>query len=181
MNRLPAWHANRRLADLRTDGPYTHCAGPIRLARMWVDRIGSDTAPTRGLYLHGGVGSGKTSIAAAIAVELGCQFYEMRDFMARVKEEFNCHVREPITDKVVRAPVLVLDDVGELRSTPFVVETVQTIVKRRYDRGGLLVATSNFGPVEMERYLGDALWSRFVSGMVSVPVVGADLRRGVAA
>jgi DNA replication protein DnaC len=174
--RTPAWHQQRHLRDLRDDGPYGHCAEPIRLARTWVGRLASESAPRRGLYFYGPKGSGKTSIAAAIAEETGATYWYVRELVARAKEEMNCHVRESVWDKVVRAQVLVLDDVGKQRATPYVVEQMHDVIERRYDRGGLTVVTSNLDPVALGAFFDGPAFSRFSSMTAAVPVVGPDLR-----
>ena len=174
---LPAWHYNRLLADLSTDGVYAHCAAPVTLAAKWVDRLRHGPRPSKGLYLHGPVGSGKTSVAAAVAVELDALYWDARALLAAMKEEMSLRdVRYPALERCVRAPVLVLDDIGKARSTDWVVETMQDLIERRFDRGGLLVSTSNLDPAGMRGFLGEAAWSRFTSTNVSVPVVSQDLR-----
>ncbi len=177
MTQTPAWHRQRRLDDLRTDGPYAHCAEPIRLARTWADRLEGHNAPTKGLYLHGGVGSGKTSIAAAISVQTGCLYWDARALLARLKEEMRVDVRDSALERAVRAPVLVLDDVGKARSTEWVAEVFRDLVERRFDRGGLLILTSNLGPPGLAGWLGGPVWSRLSASTVDVPVEGLDLRR----
>lgn len=173
---LPAWHYNRLLADLETDGPYGHCADPIALATKWVERLRRGPRPSKGLYLHGPVGSGKTSVAAAIAVEVDAAYWSMRDLIARCKEEMNNAVRESAVDRAVRVPVLVLDDIGKQRATPYVVEVTCDVLERRFDRGHLTIVTSNLSPGEMARYLGDAAWSRLRASSVDVAMVAQDLR-----
>lgn len=173
---LPAWHRGRGLDDLSTDGIYAHTAAPITLARKWVDRIRTGPRPTKGLWFHGDLGNGKTTVGAAVAVELDCTFWPMRDLTARCKEEFNLHVREPVVERVVRTPVLVLDDVGKQRRTDWVLEVIRDVVERRFDRDLLTLYTSNPGPAEMAVLLGPAAYSRFAASVVEVPFEGPDLR-----
>lgn len=162
-------------------GIYTHCQRPIQLARLWVDKIANGDSPTKGLFLWGPVGSGKTSIAAAIAVELDCRYWDVRALLAAMKEEMGLRqVAYPVKERCVKAPVLVLDDIGKSRRTEWVVEEMQDIVERRFDRGGLTVVTSNLSPTEMAGFLGEAAASRFQDMTVAVEVDGPDLRRAVA-
>lgn len=178
---LPAWHQHRRLADLHDTGIYAHCAEPLELARKWVAKFRSDEPLRRGLYLHGPVGAGKTSIAAAIAVEVEALYWDTRALLAAMKEEFGLgRVAYPVKERCVRVPVLVLDDIGKQRRTDWVVEETQDIVERRFDRGGLTVVTSNLGPGEMASFVGAAAWSRLQAMCAPVEVDGPDLRRGAA-
>ena len=173
---LPAWHQHRRLADLHDTGVYAHCAEPLELARKWVAKFRSDEPLRKGLFLWGPVGSGKTTIAASIALELSCPYWDVRAFYARLKEGFAHHGDRTLED-AVRARVLVLDDIAKQRSTEWARETIRDLVERRYDRGGLLVCTSNFSPQQMAAFLGDAAWSRLGSSTVPIHVNGPDLRK----
>lgn len=164
------------MADLETEGRFAHCAEPVRLATRWVERHRSDVLPTKGLFFHGPNGTGKTSVAAAIAVELDVLFWDVRCLIAQAKSEFNATVQWPVVERCVRAPVMVLDDVGVMRNTEFVVETVRDILSRRHDRCHLTVVTSNLDPDGIGRLLGPAVHSRLLGDSVVVPVVGEDAR-----
>ena len=165
------------MADLSTEGPFAHAREPIRLATIWVDRWRNGPPPRKGLYFHGPNGTGKTSVASAIAIELeDATFWAVRDLIATAKSEFGCDVRWPVVEKCVRASLLILDDVGVMRNTAYVTETVQDIIARRYDREGLTILTSNFAPDAIRVIVGDACHSRLMGSTAPVQMTTSDLR-----
>lgn len=178
---LPPWHGRRSLADLRTDGPYTQTAKAVRLARKWVRQLRTGPRPQRGLLLHGPVGTGKTTVAAAMAADLGepdrCCYRDLRRVYAQAKAEMDTADAGREVERLVRAPLLVLDDVGKQRATPWAVEVLRDVVERRHDGGGLTVATTNLSLDDLATLLGPAAWSRLHSGTVAVRVDGDDLRK----
>lgn len=165
--------------DLSTDGPYSHCAPAINLARVWVTRTCRGEPPAKAPFFYGPTGTGKTTVAAAMAVETDAAFWGMRQFITRCKEEMRCQFRDSVVDRAIRTPLLVLDDVGKQRATPYVVEVTQDVLEQRFDRGLLTCLTSNLTPTEMREYLGDPCWSRLRAASFDVAMVSADLR-GVA-
>lgn len=176
--RLPDWHENRRLGQLRTDGPYAQTEHAITLASRWVARVRSGYPPNVGLLFWGPVGTGKTSVAAAIAVELGephgCQWWDVRALLDKAKDEFRGPAKT--LPRVAVEPVLLLDDVGRLRATEWRREALCDLVERRFDRRRLTVVSTNLDAGELRAFLGDAAFSRLAAMTFSVHVDGVDLR-----
>lgn len=98
------------------------------------------------LFLHGGLGCGKTSLAAA-AIWAWIEQKHTRPLFVpayRAARWFrdldNCREN---ADRMAKAPLLVVDDVGSNRSTPHVVEQLLFIIQERYDNVLPTIVISN--------------------------------------
>lgn len=103
------------------------------------------------LYLYGGLGTRKTSLAAAALKEWRTHFPPPTDRMAGWFVPIDRLVpllRNPESNAWVMAEcqntkLLVLDDIGGNRSTPHVLEQVSNILRPRYDNHRKVIITSN--------------------------------------
>jgi len=140
--------------------------------------------PDGWLVLLGGVGTGKTHLAAAIGnrrLELGepAIFVVVPDLLDHLRATFN-----PASDtsfdeffeSVKTAPLLILDDLGTQTTTAWATEKLFQILNYRYMMRLPTVITTNV-PLED---LGDRLASRMADPELSIPVsiAGPDLRTG---
>jgi DNA replication protein DnaC len=96
---------------------------------------------------------------------------------------------------VCEAEILVLDDVGAGRTTPWARDVMHDLLAHRYNHKLPLIMTSNHptgeddgegpagpelpGGLTLRDRLGDALMSRIYEMCLVVPVEGEDYRRGV--
>ncbi len=112
-----------------------------------------------GLLFQGPCGVGKTHLAAAIINDLiwkksvPCYFFDFRELIRSIQNSYSSD--SPMTESEVLAPVfgkkvLVLDELGAKRTTPWVEETVFYIINHRYNNQQLTVFTSNFIDQEEE-------------------------------
>jgi DNA replication protein DnaC len=179
---LPAWHAGRSLADLAATATVEQRTA-LDAAERFTQRV-ADGVSSGGLLLTGPVGSGKTAVAAAVAVELrraGVLFRHIRDFLAAAKEEFSQPPDGyPITERAVRARVLVLDDLGAERRTDWTVDVTRDVLERRHAAQAPTVLTTNLAMVDLRDHLGERTYSRLFELVERVAVVGSDLRRASA-
>lgn len=74
--------------------------------------------------------------------------------------------------------VLVLDDLGSERPTEWTAERLYALVNRRWLEERPTICTSNLSPTELEKSVGDRVFSRLVgNGSVGVKLSGPDRRR----
>ncbi len=147
-----------------------------------------------GLLFTGPCGVGKTHLAAAVLRELvenrGARglFAEFGRLLRRLQDTYDRGSATPsreVIDPVLLADVLVLDDLGATRTTPWVIETLGLILGERYDQDRLTLITTNLpveaGPGEetLADRIGDRLASRLVEMCWIVPLEGRDFRRQV--
>ncbi len=138
---------------------------------------------TRGwLVLQGGFGAGKTHLAAAIAHELvkrrtNLVFQVVPDLLDHLKASFGptSEVRyDQLFDRVKRAGVLILDDLGEESPTSWAEEKLFQLFNHRYNLRLPTVVTTNRLPEKIDQ----RIWSRLNdrSLVVAVQVGAADYR-----
>ena len=112
---------------------------------------GQSTKPW--LFLHGGVGTGKTHLAVAIALNQ-IERYPNRSVLFLVVPDLLDHLRATFDpskgidyderfEEIRRADLLVLDDLGTENTTPWAREKLFQIVNHRYNERIPTVVTSN--------------------------------------
>jgi DNA replication protein DnaC len=116
-----------------------------------------------GLLFLGTVGVGKTHLAVgtlkALIRDKGvpCLFCDYRELLKSIQNSYNASVRATemgILRPVFDAEVLVLDELGAVRSTEWVFDTVNYILNSRYNDNKTTIITTNF-PDKPEQALGE--------------------------
>lgn len=115
--------------------------------------------PERGLYMHGGTGTGKTFLAALVAKEFirrgaGVVFGDVPALMEGLKRSFDKGGTEELMRRYTSAELLVLDDMGAGQMTEWNVGVLYQILNLRYNAQRTIVVTSNYAPEMLERRLG---------------------------
>lgn len=104
----------------------------VELCRGYVSHWDAAVSDGMGLLFWGDVGTGKSYMASAIAKELIEREYsvEMRD----MSYYLNCRYEERVSriEAVSLPDLLILDDLGVERDTGFGLETVFSVIDRRY-------------------------------------------------
>jgi cell division protein ZapE len=174
----------RRLAGYKPARKHT------LLGRLFADK---DSAPPRGLYIHGEVGRGKTMLmdlfyeASPIEHKRRAHFHE---FMAEVHERIYCY-RQGIargeigdTDVIGLTASAILDEAWLLCFDEFHVTDIADamilgrLFARLFELGTVVVATSNVAPEELyEGGLNRALFLPFIAQIEShMDVLQLDAR-----
>ncbi|HUR34244.1 MAG TPA: ATP-binding protein [Vicinamibacterales bacterium] len=151
-----------RLASANIPKRYQHCTignftaynESLRKAAMQAARLADEfPAVTKGLFLEGQPGVGKTHLAVAILKQViertGARglFYDTRDLLRVIRSTYDPSTRTTeleILRPVMVADLLVLDDLGAEKTSEWVEETMNLIVNTRYNERRLTIFTSNY-------------------------------------
>jgi DNA replication protein DnaC len=208
--------ATRLLKAASIPARYEHCtlsdfdisfAGVHRLlatARLAAGRFVEEYPIERaGLLLIGPIGVGKTHLAVGIIQELirskgvPCLFCDYRELLKEIQNSYNASVQTTeleILRPVFEAEVLVLDELGAVKPTEWVWDTVSHILNTRYNDKRTTIITTNFsdqpagyvaGPraAAREETLGDRIGERMRSRLHEmcriVQMDGSDFRQRV--
>lgn len=171
----------------------------LLVARTFVDDY---PAVDGGLLLWGDCGSGKTHLAVGILRQLildqGIEaiFVDYHDLLKRIQGTYGRSSEGPseedILDPVLSAELLVLDDLGSRRSTPWAEEVLDRLFAARYNSRRVTILTTNLlcddvrdahrgmlppGTVLLEECVGERVLSRLHEMCRFVHVIGPDHRR----
>lgn len=191
----------RQLADARVPQRYTRCElatfehdmdsqrEAYRRATAFVEAF---PVVERGLLLYGPHGVGKTHLAVGILKAAirsrGARgyFFETRELLRLVRDTYNRSVEETEMDvlgPVLRADLLVLDDLGAERTSDWVQETLGLVVNTRYNERRPTIFTSNLvdspdntDPRSFIYQLGARTRSRLAEMCDWVEIRGVDVR-----
>lgn len=133
-----------------------------------------------GLLILGGVGTGKTHLAAAIAnafIERGIPvlFGTYSDHLEHIREEFDKGARKHLA-MMKNTPVLVLDDIGKEKRSEWTQQILFDVINYRYEHLLPVIITTNFDADGLANHVGGAIWSRLYESCGGVTTGGKDYR-----
>jgi len=156
---IPPRYQHCELANFQFD-PDDKDQKSIRDARFLAGRFVEEYPTDKtGLLFVGSVGVGKTHLSVGIIKDLirekgiHCLFCDYRELLKSIQNSYNPQVpatEMEILQPVFDAEVLVLDELGAVRSTEWVFDTVNYILNSRYNENKTTIITTNFpdGPEE---------------------------------
>ena len=196
--RIPRRYEHCELSNFEFDGPHRSLAPARMAACRFVEEYPLNGT---GLLLIGTIGVGKTHLAVGIIRELilskgiPCLFYDYRELLKQIQNSYNDSVQATeleVLRPVFETEVLVLDELGAVKPTEWVWDTVSLILNTRYNDNRTTIITTNFddkpagiltGPrgAAREETLGDRIGERMRSRLHEmcriVKMEGADFRQ----
>lgn len=199
---IPARYEHCTLSDfdIRFEGAHRSLAAARLAAGRFVEEYPIEKT---GLLLIGPIGVGKTHLAVGMIQELirskgvPCLFCDYRELLKEIQNSYNPSVQTTeleILRPVFEAEMLVLDELGAVKPTEWVWDTVSHILNTRYNDKRTTIITTNFsdqaagqvsGPraAAREETLGDRIGERMRSRLHEmcrvVQMEGSDFRQRV--
>src|SRR3990167_5594364 len=138
----------------------------------------------RGMYIHGGVGTGKTHIAYALLKEaeerkIACGLYNTTEMFRDFRKDIRRSDDEVVGVEEVlleNRGLVIFDDIGAEKLTDWVSETFYLIINRRYEEMLPTIFTSNLDIAELAGRIGDRTVSRIVEMCDIIKLDGKDRR-----
>lgn len=198
--RIPKRYEHCELSNFEFEGPHAHLARARMAACRFVEEYGLEN-DSAGLLIIGSIGVGKTHLAVGIIKELilgkgsACLFYDYRELLKQIQNSYNESVKATeleVLRPVFETEVLVLDELGAVKPTEWVWDTVSLILNTRYNNNKTTIITTNFddkpagvlaGPraAAREETLGDRIGERMRSRLHEmcrmVKLEGEDFRQ----
>ena len=152
-------------------------------AHRYVEQWQTMRAENLGLFLWGGVGTGKSFLAGCIANALMEQEVPVRmTSFARILNELNSSFsgRNEVVDNLCRYPLLIIDDFGMERGTEYALEQIYNIVDSRYRSRKPLIVTANLTLDEIRHPQDTAharIYDRLLEMCIPVSCIGVSFRK----
>jgi DNA replication protein DnaC len=151
--RIPRRYEHCELSNYDTDFPGAHPS--LEEAHFIASGFAKKCDPRgdKGLLIIGKIGTGKTHLAVGILKELivsrgiPCLFYDYRELLKEIQNSYNATVQTTELDvlrPVFESDVLVLDELGAVKPTEWVWDTVSLILNTRYNNNRTTIITTNF-------------------------------------
>jgi DNA replication protein DnaC len=196
-----------RIAGASIPKRYIHCTladyyergnpSLIRAKRRVAEFIDCWPSADRGLLLMGGCGVGKTHLAVAMLQEIinaskpGRMLYRnFQDLVQEIQASFSSDQspsKSALLEPLIEADLLVLDELGASKPTPFVQDILYYIINSRYNEMKVTIFTTNYldepknkGEERLEDRIGERLRSRLFEMAERVVLDSEDYRKSVA-
>jgi len=151
--RIPRRYEHCELSNYDTDFPGANLS--LEEAHFIASGFAKKCDPRgdKGLLIIGQIGTGKTHLAVGIIKELivsrgiPCLFYDYRELLKEIQNSYNSTVQTTELDvlrPVFETDVLVLDELGAVKPTEWVWDTVSLILNTRYNDNRTTILTTNF-------------------------------------
>jgi DNA replication protein DnaC len=207
----------RLLALARIPARYQHCdfhnfqlKDNLEKAHFAAQRFTEEyPVNRRGLLFVGPIGVGKTHLAVSIIKRLisekgiPCLFYDYRDLLKQIQDSYNPSVQTTemeLLRPALETEVLLLDELGAVKPTQWVWDTVSLLLNTRYNESRTTILTTNYpdrpahrlegvsdSPKERaqragsEESLGDRITDRMLSRLhemcIKIEIQGSDFRQ----
>jgi DNA replication protein DnaC len=147
--RIPKRYEHCELSNFSLDSARESLTAAHMAARRFVEEYPLEDT---GLLIVGSIGVGKTHLTVGMIKDLtlrkgiSCLFYDYRDLLKQIQNSYNDSVKTTELDilrPVFETEVLVLDELGAVKPTEWVWDTVSLILNTRYNDNRTTIITTN--------------------------------------
>src|SRR5260221_9507164 len=164
--RIPKRYEHCELTNFEFDGPHRALASARMAACKFAEEYPRDAT---GLLLIGSIGVGKTHLAVGMIKELmqskgiSCLFTDYRELLKEIQNSYNASVQATelsVLRPIFETEVLVLDELGAVKPTEWVWDTVSLILNTRYNDNRTTIITTNYPDDAAREAGGNSEFSR---------------------
>ena len=158
----------------------------VAQVRDFIGGLEANLSHGRGLWIFGGTGTGKTTLAMLVskaALEAGrsVAIYSLPKLLARIRRTYDS---EPGGDSYLSlfellssVDLLHIDDLGAEKRSDWVLEQLYALINERYESRRSVLMTTNLAHMELEEQIGARTVSRLTEMCEEVELRGEDRRR----
>lgn len=171
-----SYYSPTEMVDDR-DSQYRKAEKALKGAEEFIENI-LQNRPTKGLYLFGGAGVGKTHLVSGIAnqlmqSEITPLYLMVADLLDEIRKGYESVEADTsavaLMEQAKETPVLILDDIGAERATEWSIEKLFQIINHRYLNQLPTVMTSNYDLDDLANHMGTgATGTRICSRIVEM-------------
>jgi DNA replication protein DnaC len=156
------------VSDMARDPGAREALGAVR---KYIEALEPNLAQGRGLWLTGGTGTGKTTLAmlvskAALDSGQSVAIYSLPKLLARIRRTYES---EPGGDsylsffeRLTSVDLLHLDDLGVEKRSDWVLEQLYAVVNERYESQRAMIVTTNLAEPDLLEQIGERTVSRLL-------------------
>lgn len=153
--------------------------------RDYIENLDENLHGGRGLWVAGGTGTGKTTLAMLIskaALEAGktVAIYSLPKLLARIRRTYDSEAGGEsylsFFEQLTSVDLLHIDDLGAEKRSDWVLEQLYALVNERYDAERSILVTTNLELEELETQIGARTVSRLSQICDLVELRGQDRR-----
>lgn len=175
---------NRTFATLKVDEDNKRA---VEIANSFVNHLKLHKETDKGILFTGGVGTGKTHIACAIANELiglgfNIGYGNITDIINRIQASYSKKAEmteAEIIDELLKYDLLIIDDLGKETESSNNSKILYNLINRLYEDLKPIVVTTNYNANSLaNKYgeAGEAIVSRLSEMTVAISLNGQDRR-----
>ncbi len=139
--------------------------------RAFVEELNERLAAGRGLWLMGGAGTGKTTLAmliskTALEQRRSVAIYSLPKLLARIRGTYDSAPGGDsyisFFERLTSVDLLHIDDLGAEKRSDWVLEQLYALINERYETQRSVLVTTNLDEKELEEQIGPRTVSRLI-------------------